>query len=434
MRAFLLLTAFIAWSPLALLRAEPLALPAAVSEALRSGADAAILRERLEVASALESEARSALWPRLSLRGSYAQTNGAMAGFGAILGQRTFDNLVDFNRPGRLDNATAAVDFNYRVYAGGAEAARARAASAQKDATEQQVQADLAELSTAVVRAYLDCRQASRLQEALTSARAALAASLKVAVASEDEGRLLKAERLNLSVQHAQVEQQLLVADSLVRLSARRLLILLGRPAGEAVDLAPLPAVGDWPEEAAPAGLARPEVLAMRRRVEAAERGVDLAAAGRLPTVDFQASYQHDQGWVRSGSGTSWSAGLVGRYSLFDAQETASRERAARAELRAAEASLRKLESEMAFELARARLLRGQAEGRLKVGEQAVAQAEESARLTRERFQAGKALSAELISVEARLAEARLQLASAESDLVAARVALRRAAALPLFP
>lgn len=435
MRTYLLLWfSLAAGAPLGSLRAEPLALPAAVAEALRTGDDAAILRERMEVASALESEARSALWPRLSLRASYQQTNSAMGGFGAILGQRTFDNLVDFNRPGRLDNATAAVDFGYRVYAGGADTARVGAASALKAASEQQLQADLAELSGAVVRAYLELRQAVRMQEALLAARAALAASLQVAVVSEEEGRLLKSERLNLSVQHAQVEQQLLVADSLVRLSARRLLILLGRPAGETVDLAPLPVVGSWPEETDAVASVRPELLAMRRRVEAAEHGVELAAAGRRPTVDFQASYQHDQGWVRTGSGTSWSAGLVGRYSLFDAQETASRERAARAELRAAEASLRKVEAEMAFDLARARLLRGQAEGRLKVGAQALAQAEESARLTRERFQVGKVLSAELISVEARLAEARLQFAAAESDLVAARVALRRSAALPLFP
>lgn len=416
------------------LAGEPLTLPASVAEALRAGSDASLVRERLEVASALEAEAQSALWPRLSLRGSYAQTNSAMGGFGMILGQRTFDNAVDFNRPGRLDNATAAVDFSYRLYAGGADVARARAAAAQRGAGEYQSQADLAEISTAVVRAFLDCRQASKVREALSATRSALDASLKVAVASEDEGRLLKAERLNLSVQLAQVDQQLLVADSLVRLSARRLLILLGRPAGESVELAPLPDVGSWPAEPVGDLAARPEILAMRQRVDAAAEGVALADAGRLPTVDFQASYQNDQGWVRSGSGTSWSAGIVARYNLFDGQEAASRSRAARAELRAAETSLRKLETEMAFDLARARLLREQADNRLRVSAQAVEQADESARLTRERFQAGKALSAELISVEARLAEARLQLAAAVSDQVSARIALRRAMAQPLFP
>ena len=434
MRLFLLLASLATWCSASGQRAEPLTLPASVAESLRVGSDASLVRERLELASALEAEAQSVLWPRLSLRGSYAQTNSAMGGFGMMLEQRTFDNFVDFNRPGRLDNATAAVDFSYRLYAGGADAARVRAASAQRVASEQQSQADLAEISTAVVRAFLDYRQSARIREALSSSRSALDASLKVAIASEEEGRLLKAERLNLSVQLAQVDQQLLVADSLVRLSARRLLILLGRPAGEVVEIASLPNVAAWPIEAPKDTALRPEILAMRQRVAAAVEGVALADAGRLPTVDFQASYQNDQGWVRSGSGTSWTAGVVARYNLIDGQESSSRSRAARAELRAAEIALRKLEAEMGFDLARARLLSGQADSRIRVSAMAVEQADESARLTRERFQAGKALSAELISVEARLAEARLQLAAAESDQVSARIALRRALAQSLFP
>lgn len=413
---------------------ESLTLPAAVAEAMRAGTDAALVRERLELAAAMEAEARSVLWPRLGLRGAYAQTNSPMGGFGMILGQRTFDNGVDFNRPGRLDNATAGLDFRYRLYAGGADVARVRAAAAQRGASEHQAQADLAEVSSAVVEAFLERRQASRLRDSLAASRSALAESLRVAQAAEEEGRLLRTERLNLAVQLGQVEQQLLVADSLVRLSARRLLILLGRPAGESVELAALPAVAAWGEPAVTAVAERPEILAMRQRVEAASQAVAFADAGRLPTVDFQGSYQHDQGWIRDGSGTSWAAGIVARYELFDGRESAARSRAARAELRAAETALRKLESELAFDLARATLLVGQADDRLRVARLAVEQADESARLTRERFQAGRALSAELIGVEARLAEARLQLAAAESDQVASRVALRRAQGRPLLP
>ena len=128
------LIALAVWPVGRLSAAEPLTLPAAVAEALTAGTEAALLRERLVVATALEDEAKSLLWPRLSLRGSYVQTDGAMGGFGMILGQRTFDNFVDFNHPGRLDNATAAVDFSYRIYAGGAETARTRAAAAQRAA------------------------------------------------------------------------------------------------------------------------------------------------------------------------------------------------------------------------------------------------------------------------------------------------------------
>ena len=114
-------------------------------------------------------------------------------------------------------------------------------------------------------------------------------------------------------------------------------------------------------------------------------------------------------------------------------EERWQEERAARAELRAAELALRRLEEDLAFDHERARLGREHAAKRRQVGLLAVSQAGESADLTRARFQAGKALSAELITVEARLADARLQLAAAEADLISSDLAYRRAAGLPLI-
>jgi len=412
---------------------KPWTLPAAIDAALAGGTDAAALRERVEAARGLEEQARSSLWPRLDLRGSYAQTNGAMPGFGLILGQRSFDNAVDFNNPGRLDGATAAVDFSYRLYAGGADSAAIRAREAGRMGAEKQLEADLNELSLVVAKAFLDLRQALATKETLEASRSAVAASLKVAEAIEQEGRLLRAERLNLAVQFAQVEQQVAVAEALVRLAERRFLILLGHPQTDAVTLAPLSTeAAEATLTAAPAD--RPELAAMRARVAAAAAAVEAAGAGHRPTLDFQATYQHDQGWARAGSGTSWSTGLVGRLNLFDGQETAGRQRAARAELRAAELALRRLEADLAFDHERARLGREHAAKRRQVGLLAVSQAAESAELTRARFQAGKALSAELITVEARLADARLQLAAAEADLISSDLAYRRAAGLPLIP
>jgi outer membrane protein TolC len=335
---------------------QPWTLPAAIDAALAGGTDAAALRERVEAARGLEEQARASLWPRLDLRGSYAQTNGAMPGFGLILGQRTFDNTVDFNRPGRLDGATAAVDFSYRLYAGGADTAAIKAREAGRSGAVKQLEADLNELSLVVAKAFLDLRQAHSTKETLETSRSAVAASLKVAEAIEQEGRLLRAERLNLAVQLAPVEQQLAVADALVRLAGRRFLILLGRPQTDAVTLAPPSTeAAEAPLTTTPGAL-RPELAAMRARVAAAAANVDAAGAGHRPTLDFQATYQHDQGWVRAGSGTSWSTGIVGRLNLFDGQETAGRQRAARAELRAAELALRRLEEDLAFDHERARL------------------------------------------------------------------------------
>jgi outer membrane protein TolC len=84
--------------------------------------------------------------------------------------------------------------------------------------------------------------------------------------------------------------------------------------------------------------------------------------------------------------------------------------------------------------LARTQLLQQQIVQRLKLAKLSVEQAAESARLTRERFKAGKVLSAELIAVEARLADMQMQLALVEGEQVAAQIALRRSLGLSLFP
>jgi outer membrane protein TolC len=410
-----------------------LSLDSAVTEAFVKGSDATILKERLEVAAGLEEEARAHLWPQLSLRASYTQTNGALNGFGMILSQRSFDNLVNFNAPGRLDNAAAGLDFNYRVYAGGTEQARWQAAVAQHSAAEKEVQAELDALTLAVVRAYLDIRQASQTKVTLQNSQVALQASWQIAQAAETAGRMLRVERLNVEVQLAQIAQQLLVTDAWLALSKRRLLILIGRDQNDVLTLAPLAPIIKLPELRTTLMQVRPEVLAMQLRVQMAESNLQAVQGGYLPTVDVQASYEYDQGWLRSGLGTNWTAGVVGRYRLWDGRQNQAQERVARAELRAAEAKLHQVEAEMAFDLERARLMKEQVEQRLKLVTLAASQAEESVRLTRERFKVGKVLSNELIAVEARWAETKLQVALTEGEQVATQIALRRALGLPLF-
>jgi outer membrane protein TolC len=68
---------------------------------------------------------------------------------------------------------------------------------------------------------------------------------------------------------------------------------------------------------------------------------------------------------------------------------------------------------------------------RLGVTEQVVAQASESAGLTRARFEQGAALSTQLIDSETALVAARVRRAEAEADQQIAIAALRKALALP---
>ena len=101
--------------------------------------------------------------------------------------------------------------------------------------------------------------------------------------------------------------------------------------------------------------------------------------------------------------------------------------RQAEAQLAELRQHIRKAELGIGLEVEQARLAVELAKDRVAVTELAQAQAEESASLSRSRFEAGSLLTAELIGVEGRLMEARMRSAVALADQKIAIAQLRRA-------
>ena len=99
--------------------------------------------------------------------------------------------------------------------------------------------------------------------------------------------------------------------------------------------------------------------------------------------------------------------------------------------MKSAREEQRKLRLALDLEVEQARLDLKAANERLAVTEQVVAQASESAGLTRARFEQGAALSTQLIDAETALVAARVRRAEAEADRQIAIAAVRKALALP---
>jgi outer membrane protein TolC len=175
---------------------------------------------------------------------------------------------------------------------------------------------------------------------------------------------------------------------------------------------------------------ARPELLGLEARLRAAEAMVDNARAGRKPTVNAFASYQYDQGWQTDRDADSWMAGLAVELNLFDGGVTTGKVRQSIAELNQIKAMQRKARLGIALEVRQARDRHRNAQERVAVSAQAVAQAGESAALTRARFAEGAVLTADLIGTETRLIEAQLRHTIATADERSDLVELRRALGL----
>jgi outer membrane protein TolC len=153
----------------------------------------------------------------------------------------------------------------------------------------------------------------------------------------------------------------------------------------------------------------------------------EVASGARRPTVSGFASYQFDHGWQTDHSGESWLAGVAVDLNVFDGGNTTAKVRQADAQLSELREYIRKAELGIGLEVEQARLALALARDRVTVSDLALLQAEESASLSRARFEEGALLTAELIGVEGRLMEARMRRAMAGADEVIAISELRRA-------
>ena len=164
-----------------------------------------------------------------------------------------------------------------------------------------------------------------------------------------------------------------------------------------------------------------------------AREGTHAASAMGKPTMDAYASWQGDKGWRRVGDGESWTAGIVLNVPIFDGFRARSEVARAKARERVAAENLRRTELTLQMELERARLAYDLAREQKGVAEKQVSQAEEAARLSREKFSVGTLLSTELMGVENRLTDSRVQLAVATSQEYIALAHLRRVSGLPIL-
>jgi len=418
------------------LRAEPWTLDHALEVALKNSPDARIARQRVAGAEALTEQAQSAWYPQISVQGRYLETNSPMMAFGSILNQRAFNFGLDFNDPGRIDDLNATGTVAYNLYSGGRAAAGLAAAKNGARAAAEDLRAAQQQLGAAVVKSCLDIRKAREAVAAVEAGAQAYTAAVAVAQARFDAGQMLKADLLSLQVQLAQTQENLAAARHGAALAERAFWFVLGLdPAGGPVELAPddpalarltAPATGDFSR--------RPELVGLQERVRAAEAMVRAARGARQPTVNAFASYQYDRGWQLDHAGDSWLAGVSVDLNVFDGGQTGGKIRQATAELEQAKEMLRKATLGIDLEVEQARLAHDEAVERLAVTARAAQQAEESAALSRARFEKGALLTADLIGVEGRLIEARMHRAVAVADERIALAEWRRALGLDPLP
>lgn len=404
---------------------ESWTLAEAVDYAIANNPDIHMAVQRLESAAAMADSARSYNLPSVSLIAEYSQTNTPMYSFGNVLNQGAFDTSIDFNDPGRTDDLLLQAKVEYRLYDGGKIRAGVDRAEAYTRATSSQLDAVHQQLAFEVVKTYHSILQAEEMVGVRAAAVNAISASLAVGKARFDAGDLLKEDLLNLELQQArEVENRIRSRHDFIL--ARKIFWNLLGISSNHPEVLP-----DYvQEQSLPPALdcsARQELRAMDGRISAAEADLERARSGERPAVDTFAQYQLEHGTVLGESGDSWLAGVRLNYSLYNGHRTKAEIAAARAKIAEMKAMKARLQLALELELQRAQISYQQSLERLQVTGKMVEVAEESAQLSRIRFQEGVILASDLIDMEMRLTDARARRASAKAENRIAIANLRRA-------
>ena len=386
-------------------------------------------------------QALAGFLPRVDFTQTWQRGNQPVFVFGSLLAQRQFAEadfaLEPLNNPAALTNWRSALAVEQVLFDGGRTRAAVRAASlaaAEARAGERQSRNDLA---LAATRAYGQALRAAAERRAADSAVAAATENVRTAEARRDAGTGTEADVLSMRVHLAQMRSRAIDAASGERIARGDLNRLMNAPLEREWALeepaAGAPARTDATALVEQAMRQRPEIeqAVIRRDISRAMQ--QAARSARLPHVAAQGGYEWNDG-ARAGPAGSWIAGVNMRINLFSGGANAARIRQASFALRRSEAEQAQAEASVRLELLTAAEQLGAARARQDVGRAAVAQARESQRMIRDRYEAGMAPAADVIRADTAVLDAEAQRINALVDVIVGEAALRRAAGQEVHP
>ena len=412
----------------------PLSLPDAITRARAQNPDAASSAAAEREAAARVTHARAAYWPRVDVAESWQRGNQPVFVFSSLLARRQFTAadfaLAALNHPDALDSFRTAVTVEQPLFDGVARArvTAARIGHQMAGAARRKVDDDLAASVTAAYGAVLAAAGARRSADAaVETARA----DRDLAGNRRDAGLVTDADVLQIDVHLSRTRAQQIVAASDERIARARLNELMGARPGETFRLDPA-AAGTSIDLSDLAGLeteairSRPDVALANLHVQVARAGQQAARAAFFPQVSAQGGWElHGGAWRRRASG--WIVGAVARVNVFNgwADQARVAEAAARATRHALEREKTAAAARLDVHVAVARL--EAARGGEAVGRDAVAQARESRRIIRDRYEAGVTDVASLLRAAEAVAQAEAQQVAAQAAVLTASADLQRA-------
>jgi outer membrane protein len=320
--------------------------------------------------------------------------------------------------------------------------AGARSAQLLEEAAGRDFEKDRAELVFAVKSAYWGLAKAREFEKVIDETIRQVSEHLKDVRAFFDQGLLTKNEVLRAELELSNAEIMRIDARNAAEVALTALNSLIGLPLATDADLttsaesqasrlpAPLEGSTEPPVERALAN--RPELKSADLRIKASEWGIKAARSGYYPQILLTGNYYYLRPNPRilptldRFRGT-WDVGVSVSFDIWNWGQTKSQTEQARAQLAQAQDARKLLEDQAVLEVTQSRLSLARAGEKVRVSGQAVGQAEENLRVSRERFRQGVALNSDVLDAEVSLLQARMNRTQAAIDLALAQARLEKA-------
>jgi outer membrane protein TolC len=404
---------------------DPLSLREAVRLALRENKAIAAANAGTRAAAARIDEARAGRLPKVNYSESFARSDNPVFVFSSLLTQHQFGienfNIGPLNRPDSLNNFQSLLTVDQPLYDAGQTRNLVKSADLSRQITGEEQRRTEMQTIAGVVRAYygavLAAESLKTAEQSLGSAEADLkrAESVRVAGLSTD------VDVLSIRVHLAAVTEQRIqrAADLDVAKSALNDALGLPLDAGHVLTTALIPL--DLPELTLAAlerdaSATRPEAREIHLAASLAKTQADSARSTLLPQVAFHAAFEADRQRFVDRGGANWLASVGLHWNLFNGLADKARIEEQSHWLERAHADEQRVDSAVRLEVRRAWADLRAAQERIEVAKAAVAEAEESLRITQNRYEAGMSNVTDLLRNETVVLESRTRYLTAVGD------------------
>ena len=419
---------------------QPLRLTDCIEQALGQNPSIQMSQAKVQAAEARSSEATTVLLPQLKLTGR-AEKLSPVDPFGINIQTPLFSFSKEIF-PSINENYALRLSLQQPLFTGfkllkNREMAELNAGAIREDLTKDQ-----SDLILNVIIAYWNLFRAHKVEEVIRQSIEQMSEHLKDVTNLAKQGMATDADVMKVQVQCSDVKVKHIEARNAIRLASMALNSILGNSLDLQVMLSDTPTIFQGTDVPVlhedlqilqrRARDHRPELKSMQLRHDMNSAGVTAAKGGWYPQIFLVADYDYAKPNQRiipprdQWDGT-WDVGVTLQWNIWDWLATHYQTVQAQAALRQTEAGMTQLNDAVTLDVAQQYFNAQTAKEKVDVAYDGMQQAQESCRMTSEKFKNGITSNTDMLDAEIALLQAKLTHTQSVVDCTLALARLKRA-------